>query len=137
MSVSYAGPERRKFKREKAHFTINYRIAQPPEVIMDVGKREIEAVMLDISEGGMALITTCEVPKGTRMNLRWTLIDPRAQTDDRIRDFRVEAEVRHCVRVREDEFRLGLSFIGFGEGDRRAVGQFIEHNPRRILGEIS
>jgi c-di-GMP-binding flagellar brake protein YcgR len=134
MSVGYTNPERRKFRREKAHFTILYRITQPPEVIMDVGMRELEGVMLDISAGGMALVMTSDVPQGTRIVLRWTLVDPHAQSDDRIRDFQVEGEVRNSVRVRKDEIRLGIAFVGVGEGDRRAIEQFIEHNPRRSRG---
>lgn len=137
MGSSYGGPERRQHIREKAHFMIRYRIVHPPEVVMELGQGEFEGVMLDISEGGMALVMTDSVPKGTQVKLKWTLIDPHASAEDRIRDFEVAGEVRHCVRLREDEVRLGIAFVGIEEGDRKAIAQFIEHNPPRSGGGAS
>ena len=127
---NYDGPERRRHHRQRAHFITNYRITQPPEVIMNIGQDSFEAVMLDLSEGGMAIVTRHNIPEKTTMSLEWTLINPHAVEDDRIRKFEVIGEVRDCDQLEEDEFRLGITFVGIGDGDQKAIAEFIRANRR-------
>lgn len=128
--IPYDGPERRKYERKRAHFITSYKITQPPEVIMNMGKRNIESVMLDLSEGGMALITKYVVPVETVLRLEWTLINPYAENDDRIRRFVLDGQVRTCAKLEEDEYRLGVTFLDLQEGDRKAIAGFIAYNRR-------
>ena len=128
--IDYGGPERRQFERRRAHFITNYKIIQPPEVVMNIGSKAIEAVMLDLSVGGMALVTKHNIPVGTSMRIDWTLINPYAETDDRIRKFEVQAEVRHNEKIEEDEYRLGITFVNVGKGDQKAIEHFVKSNRR-------
>ncbi|MCG8431943.1 MAG: PilZ domain-containing protein [Candidatus Omnitrophica bacterium] len=127
----YRGPERRRFQREKAHFLINFAITQPPEVIMRVGQKSVEAVMLDLSEGGLALVGVHEVSPGAKVEMKWTLINPHAVAEDRIRDFILSGEVRDCTMLKDHEYRLGITFLDAGGGDRKAIREFVAANRRK------
>lgn len=129
--TNYDGPERRQFERKRAHFITSYKIMQPPEVVMHMGTRHIDSVMLDLSEGGLALITKYIVPVDTMMRMEWTLINPHATHADRVRKFVIDGRVRTCLKIGEDEYRLGIIFLDVGEGDREAISEFVKENRKQ------
>ncbi len=61
MDETYNGAERRRFKRYKINLIVVYRKDEPLDVTIVDGENEQKASMLDISEGGMSILTkpTC------------------------------------------------------------------------------
>ena len=128
---SYGGLERRKYTRKRGYCLLNYKITQPPEVIMVVGRREVEAVMLDLSEGGLSLATRYDIAVGARVYVRWTLVNPYTSIDNRLRQIEVSAEVVNNAEMAEDEYRLGITFLDLLPGDRLAILDFIKNNQKQ------
>ena len=56
MGDTYKGPERRRATRVRAEFIVIYRVDRPMEVRMWIGNREVNAMMLDLSEIGMGIL---------------------------------------------------------------------------------
>ena len=126
MPDHYDGAERRKFKRLKANFIVIYRVDKPLEVVMVVGTREITALMLDMSEGGMAILTGYNIPMQTIIYLKFTLINPYVFTDDRIRTMEITGEVRYNARLENNEYRLGIYFMRISDEDKAAIVSFVK-----------
>jgi c-di-GMP-binding flagellar brake protein YcgR len=52
--------EKRKFKRISLNVRLFYKVQRPPEVSLKVGDKEITTQTLDLSQGGMGLVTSYE-----------------------------------------------------------------------------
>jgi len=124
MEKSYSGRERRRHKRVKVSFIVVYRGRKPLDLFMIVGNQEMGAIMLDLSEGGMAIITEYDVPVSTVLSIKFTLINHEAADEDKIRAMSMTGEVRHNIPVKR-EHRLGISFTDISEEDRRAIASFV------------
>ncbi|MBU1125304.1 MAG: PilZ domain-containing protein [Candidatus Omnitrophica bacterium] len=121
----YEGQERRKFKRLRVDFVVNFNVHKPIEVVMKIGNKEIDAVMTDLSEGGMALIADYDIPTSTILSMRFTLFNPLALEDDRVRKLEVIGEVRYNALLQKEEHRLGILFTHIHESDRKAIASFV------------
>lgn len=131
MVPTYTDLERRKFKRLAVNFIVIYRVHQPFEVIMIVGNKEINAMMVDLGEGGMALVTEYDVPPDTRLLLRFTLINPYGVTTDRVATMELDGEVRYNVALAKSEHRLGVCFHDVPLKDQRSLASFVRLSHQR------
>ncbi|HNX80985.1 MAG TPA: PilZ domain-containing protein [Candidatus Omnitrophota bacterium] len=125
MVPPYRESERRKFKRLAVNFIVIYRVHQPFEVIMIVGTREVSAMMIDLSQGGMALMTEYDIPPDARLLLCFTLINPYGVTADRVATMELEGDVRYNVALGKKEHRLGICFRDVSQSDQHAIASFI------------
>ncbi|MCM8781725.1 MAG: PilZ domain-containing protein [Candidatus Omnitrophica bacterium] len=122
----YTGPERRRFKRLKVDFILVYRVREPIEAIMLVGNKEINAVMLDLCEDGMAIRTNYDIPVGTNLIIRFTLINPYFIDDYRgVRKMEIIGDVVNNTLLKERDYRLGIHFTRIARADRVAITDFI------------
>jgi c-di-GMP-binding flagellar brake protein YcgR len=130
MDKHYAGDERRKFRRQGASFTVFYRVNSPSAVRIKIGEREIIALASDISEGGMAIATDCEIPAISIITIKFVMLNDLAfDSGNRSRSITVEGEVRHNKVDREGrEYKIGVNFIGLSEEDRRFIKNFVTEN---------
>ncbi|MCX5701862.1 MAG: PilZ domain-containing protein [Candidatus Omnitrophica bacterium] len=122
-----AGIERRKFKRLRVNFTVVYQVDRPLVARMTLGwRKEVEALMLDLSEGGMAIVTNYNIPPETILSLKFTLINLTLSSEKRIRIMRMTAQVRYNIPTGKKEHRLGVCFLEIEEEDRLAIVDFVK-----------
>lgn len=126
-----ADMERRKFQRTKVNFIVTFQVDRPPQVRMSVGGLDVDALMLDLSEGGMAISTDYEIPAGTLLYIYFTLINPFRTEDDRVTRMELLGEVRSCTsNDNHKQHRLGILFSGIKENDKRAIADFIRNDTK-------
>ena len=125
MDIKYKGPERRKHKRLKVNFLVIYSVRKPIDVIMIVGSQVKTAMMLDLSESGMAIVTNYDIPISTILEIKFTLINTHAHDEDRIKTIEIIGQVRYNVQAEKDVHRLGIYFTQITEEDRSAIARFV------------
>ena len=134
MYGSYTGSDRRKLKRLAATFIVIYKADSPLHVRMMIGNRDIHAIMLNLSEGGMAFITNYNIPQGTRLSIQVILINEKAVKDEeRVRPMQINGEIRYNIRGEKKEHRLGICFTQISDEYRRAIANFVEPGHRAFL----
>lgn len=127
--------ERRKFERLRVDFILNYRVDTPLEVRMSIGwDSEVDALMVDLSEGGMAILTSCDIPVSSVLSINFTLINLTAISDeDRIKTLSIAGEVRSNFVVDKADRRLGIRFVQISQKDKEVIADFVRmtltHNP--------
>ena len=126
MNDTYESIEKRKFARAKAEFILSYRINKSVEMHMWVGSEEVSAVMLDLSETGMAILTKFNIPVATVLLLKFTLINFSADEDNRLRTIEMSAQVRNNIPQDEGEHRLGIVFTKISKKDKQAITDFVQ-----------
>lgn len=110
MSSTHTEQERRSHKRLRVNCTVVYRVNEPPSTHFVMRGQDIEARMLDVSQGGMAMTTHYDIPVATMLSMRFTLLN----VDNKVVTFsgpmQVEGEVRSNISLEKDEHRLGIYF---------------------------
>ncbi|MBU0503428.1 MAG: PilZ domain-containing protein [Candidatus Omnitrophota bacterium] len=126
MDNIYSGEERRGHKRVPVNFIIRYHIRKPLEVVMLIGNMEVNAVMIDLCESGMSLITDYDIPVGTELSLKFTLVN--TYTWDQSRRNKV-IEVLGCVAdvipIGKSN-RLGISFTELSKQHAVIIADFVK-----------
>ena len=126
MLDDYKGRERRKFKRVRVNFTAIFRIDKPIYVRMMAGNHEVDGVLLDLSEGGLCILTTFDIPASTILLIKFVLIDAHSFADNRIAKMDVVGEVRYNILFGKQEHRLGIYFTQISDKDRKTIADFVE-----------
>lgn len=118
--------DKRISKRLKASFTLLYQVDKPMTVVMNVGYgKEIEALMQDLSEGGMAILTNYDIPAATELSIKFTLINRALAGDGRIIKMQIEGRVCYNQLMENDEHRLGIRFTEINDNNKKAIADFI------------
>ena len=91
---------------------------------MMVGKREVYAVMLDLSREGMAIVTEFEIPAKTILYISFTLINLNADADKRIRNMEAMGLVKHIRPYEKKDYRIGISFTDIKQKDKEFLDEF-------------
>jgi c-di-GMP-binding flagellar brake protein YcgR len=126
MDDNYPDVERRQHKRIKVNFTVVYRVDKPLQFRMMIGNRQVDALMLDLSEGGMSILTDCNLPIGAELSIKFTLIGAHPYDANRSITMEVTGEVRYNIIVRKNERRVGILFTKIGEKDKVTISNFVE-----------
>ena len=125
--MQYSGAERRQFKRVGASFTVIYRINSPITVRMMLGDKEIDAIAMDLSEGGIAVLTKYEVLASSTVSIKFMVFnDAAVSSQKRSRSMEVQGEVRYCFTVKGGAYRLGIRFIDISADDRTFIANFVK-----------
>jgi c-di-GMP-binding flagellar brake protein YcgR len=112
MRIDDPGSERRRFRRYKLTLNAFYRIDTPVYVRMWFGDQEFEAATLDISAGGIALLTNLDIPVASTLNINITLF--RLDRDGKVIYFspgELLGEVRAKTPYDQKNFRLNICFV--------------------------
>jgi c-di-GMP-binding flagellar brake protein YcgR len=125
MAEGHSGSERRRHKRLSVNFTVIYRVNKPLEVRMMVGDKEVNALMIDLSEGGMCLLTDYNIPTGTVLFIKFTLINLNAYGNERVKSMEITGEVRYNLINPEHTHRLGIRFTEIDKKDQVAIIGFL------------
>ena len=126
MGDAYKGPERRRATRVRAEFIVIYRVDRPVEVRMWIGNREVNAMMLDLSEIGMAILTNYDIPASAILLIKFTLINLYAEKNERVRSMEIIGEVRNSFSAEDNEHRLGIAFTKITQEDKYAITGFVK-----------
>ena len=110
MSNAYPGDERRKNKRLRMNCMVIYRLNEPPTTHFVMRGEDIEAKMIDISQGGMAMVTNYDIPVTTVLSMRFTLLKVNKEAVTFTGPMEVTGEVKSNVYLEKDEHRLGIYF---------------------------
>ena len=122
----YKDTDKRRSKRLKVEFIVTYKIDKPVEVHMWISDKEVNALMLDLSESGMAIVTNYDIPASATLLIRFTLINLYANKDERVTSIKILGEVRYNILTEENEHRLGISFTRITQEDKSAIANFIK-----------
>jgi hypothetical protein len=112
MHINHPGEDRRRYKRYKLTLNAFYRIDTPIYVRMWFGDQEFEASTLDISEGGIALLTNLDIPVSSTLIIKLTLF--RLDREGKVIYFNpgeLPGEVRAKSSPDSKHFRLSICFV--------------------------
>ncbi len=126
MNDEYSGSERRRFKRVRVSLTVFYRVNEPLTVRMMTKDREIKATIVDLSEGGMAVLTDYALPEATVLFIRFTLFKVDKEDVTFYGPVEITGEVRYNNLVDRDVYRLGISFTKITEQDKMEITNFVK-----------
>ena len=128
MSNSGRNPERRKSKRTKVNFAVIYKVEDPLRVRMMIGDREIQAFMLDLSTGGMAIASDYNIPNGTILWLRFKIINTTVvfNAKDRVKTLKIVGKICSNTKVNDRKQRLGICFTKISNKDKKMMSDFID-----------
>jgi c-di-GMP-binding flagellar brake protein YcgR len=107
------------------NLSVVYRVNQPTTVRMIIGDKEVEATTLDISEGGMALLTDFNIPVGTSLFIKFILF--KVGSDGKVNFYGpvvTGGEVRSNM-LSEKKYRLGISFSEIDPTDKTEMVNFL------------
>ncbi len=128
MEQSYNGNERRKLKRVKVNFTLVYRTGVLLSMRMAIESNNAsDALMLDLSQEGMAFLTNSNISVGTVVMLRFTLIDFSVNNDERVNNMDMMAKVVSNTKVNAGEYRVGIEFTQINPEDKNAITEFVRN----------
>ena len=127
MNNAYSGEDRRRSKRLDVAFILTYQINHPLSLRMITGAGiETIALMLNLSENGMAVSTNYNIPAATIIAMKFTLINLEAQGDERTNSMRITGEVKSNVVLGKNEYRLGIHFTQINDQDKVAIANFVK-----------
>jgi c-di-GMP-binding flagellar brake protein YcgR len=126
------GNDRRRFQRLSMNLCVVYRVVKPLELRLKFGDIEVEAQMIDISAGGMAIMTDKNIPASSMLQLRFSLFKLEKSSGSAVfyRPFEIKGQVRSNVRL-EHGFRLGISFQRYNldvSQEARAIARTVTVN---------
>jgi len=124
--MDYTGKDRRKSKRLKVTFIVIYRVDKPLHIRLMIGDKEVHAIMQDLSEGGIAVLTNYNISVGTLLSINFILINENAIAEkNRVRPLHMDGEVRYSIPCEKGEYRLGIQFMNLPQEDRTAIIEFV------------
>ena len=126
MGNEYKGVERRKFKRLKISLNVIFRKSEPLEVRIKSADKETQAAVLDISGGGICIVTDLNVPPSTELSIRFTLTRTEESRTSYYGTIEVMGKVCYNIAVGQDTYRLGISFCDVDSKSKGDLDNFLE-----------
>ncbi|HTY45124.1 MAG TPA: PilZ domain-containing protein [Patescibacteria group bacterium] len=126
MENTYTGEERRRYPRLRVSITVVYQIEKPSYVNVTLPHEGIEAVALDLSEGGIAILTDFYIPPTTPLSMEFMLYESNSQ--DKFRFYRavnVKGEVCDVAETGDGKYRVGIGFTQISAEDRAEISEFV------------
>ncbi|HNX82502.1 MAG TPA: PilZ domain-containing protein [Candidatus Omnitrophota bacterium] len=130
--INYDGVERRRFRRIKVGVTVVYRKEEPPDVRIRTAHGEHVGSMVDISVGGMAIVTDVAIPPVDHLRIRFTLSEIEDKSVNFYGDVELLGQVRSCVPCEGQMFRVGIAFVNIDERNRFDIANFVNVVEKRL-----
>ncbi len=122
--------EKRKAQRLKISITIVYHINKPSHVRVLVGEDEVEATTSDLSEGGMSILTSYDIPVLSILTIEFMIYQVNELDKFRFyKSIKVTGEVRSNVPSENNFYRVGIIFKTIEAEDKLELANFVK---RRI-----
>jgi c-di-GMP-binding flagellar brake protein YcgR len=127
MRVDKKGSDKdnRKYKRLRVNLSVIYRINKPTTLRMMVGNKEIRSTMLDLSEGGLSLLTDTNIPLSAVLLIKFTLFRVEEEDVSFYGPMEIMGEVRYNMPLGGSEYRLGISFQRISKQDQVEIANFV------------
>lgn len=127
MNSAYPDGERRQFDRLKVNITVVYQVDKPIKVKMLVGKEEVEAAILDLSEGGISILTEYNIPAYTHLSIEFMLYRLEKATNFKLyASLRVKGEVKYSFASEGNKYRLGVCFKDLDDESKSMIAKFVK-----------
>ncbi|HRZ13935.1 MAG TPA: PilZ domain-containing protein [Candidatus Omnitrophota bacterium] len=120
--------ERRKFKRLRVNLAIVFRINNASKMRMVVENKEIRATMIDLSEGGLAILTNYDLPEDSILSMKFTLFKVDSDDVSFYGPMEIEGTVRYRQILANNEYRLGIVFTSIEKNDSREIDTFVKNS---------
>lgn len=130
MAEEFPGMDRRHFRRIRASISVVYRIDGPLSVRMVTKERAVEATMLDLSEGGLAIATDYNLPVSTLLVMRFSLITVNKYGVGSYGPVEIEGEVRDSSVTQEGLYRIGIAFSKVSDEAKGRIADFVRESKR-------
>lgn len=119
----------RRFQRLTLNTAIEFRRYRDYQRQIYYEDKKIEAMALDISEGGMGLLTKTFIPQRTFLEI-WISLSGLNQEGQVVYygPMRVLGKVIWIVPWDNQSFRLGITFLEMQDEDRKTIASFIKAN---------
>jgi len=129
---SYSGSDRRRFQRLDVDITVCYRVDLPLSVRVMVGNQDVDGTMLNLSSGGIALVTRYNIPGGTLLLIKFTLASLNKQGEVSLYGpIEVRGEVRSSTPWESINYRLGISFTEIEQKNKVEIARFVQMAMKR------
>lgn len=137
MAIDYNGPERRQCKRIRVSLSVIYSTEGPLEVRIQTEQGEYAASMVDICEGGLAILTSAKLDVPSLIWIKFTLLRPNGNKVSYEFFGLVEClgEVRHTTPLNESFYRVGIAFMQIDEDCKKDIMHFIQCITSEVLLE--
>ena len=120
---------RRKSERLDTVFTLVYQVEKPLALRIQLGfSDDIDALMLNLSDLGMAIITKHNLPIGTQLHIKFIIIDLCIQGDQRCRHIEIDGEAVANIFLPGSGYRIGIRFDRISSADKLAISNFVKRN---------
>lgn len=126
VDAQYSGEEKRRFRRARVSMTVVYRANQPLSARMLTADKEVQATIVDLSEGGMAILTNYAVQTDTVLLMRFTLFRVEKEDVSFYGPVSITGEVRYNTMIDNDLYRVGISFTEISQEDKRQISDFVK-----------
>jgi len=118
--------EQRKFKRVRVNLSVIYRLARPAAMRLLIGNKEVKATMLDLSEGGISVLTNYDIPKVAALLIKFTLFKIENSDVCFYGPMKIGGEVRYNLPLGGNEYRLGICFKKINKQDKSEIANFVK-----------
>jgi len=103
--------------------TLFFRIDKPPEVRLRIGKETRTGHAVDISEVGISFLVDTEIPKGTEMEISFSLMLEKAKSE------RISARgtvVYSFPRFPKKTYRIGVLFTEIDDNAKKMITEYVK-----------
>lgn len=129
MEDNNCNQNRRKFERLDTTFTLSYQVEKPLALRIQLGfNDDIDALMHNLSDTGMAIITKHDLPLGTQLSLKLNIIDLRLQGDERCRHMEIAGETVSNVSLPDAGYKVGVRFNRISGVDKFVISDYVKRN---------
>jgi c-di-GMP-binding flagellar brake protein YcgR len=129
MEDNPAEQNRRKSERMDAAFTLTYNLEKSHTLRISLGLIDnIETVMINLSDLGMAIMTNYDIPVGAQLYIKFDLINMHLSGDERWRFMEITGEVTSNLLLSGENRRIGIRFDRISEEDKAAIRNFVIDN---------
>ena len=129
MEDNRGNQDKRKSERLNSAFTLTYTVEKPVNLRFEVGwDNDLDALMVDISDLGMSIITKHNLSIGAQLHFKINIIDHHLEGDERWKHMEVNGTVVHSVRLSDKSHKIGIRFDQISAKDKLLISDFVKRN---------
>lgn len=123
---------RRISERGDAAFVLTYTVQRP--YALRVGLGLVDAIMLNLSDSGMALITKFDLPVGAQLSLNFNLMNLNLSGEKRLKRLEITGIVVSNFGLPKGDYRIGIHFDSLLNEDKDAINNYIRNSKISFQG---
>ncbi|MFA5099713.1 MAG: PilZ domain-containing protein [Candidatus Omnitrophota bacterium] len=120
-----SGQERRVFRRLRVNLAIVFRVDKTSKMRMQIEDKDIRATMIDLSEGGVSILTNYDISEGSVLSMKFTLFKVDSDDVSFYGPMDIVGEVKYHHVLANNEYRLGIVFKKVATDDLGEIVNFI------------